>query len=191
MRKGCAEALEILCRAISRSSGFTKILNSSGFNSSYEWNSFSAGVGGTLVKGEDMLFVWESFGWSEFKDYSDVIINSLNDQLKNAQNISETPNENCPVIFTPRGFVTTFIEPLISSFNGINIVEGISPISEKMGQKIFDENITIVDDPTINGALGERPFDDEGVPASRNTLIENGVISGNLLNLESAFKFCI
>ena len=164
---------------ISRSSGFTKILNSSGFNSSYEWNSFSAGVGGTLVKGEDMLFVWESFGWSEFKDYSDVIINSLHDQLKNAENISETPNENCPVIFTPRGFVTTFIEPLISSFNGINIVEGISPISEKMGQKIFDENITIIDDPTINGALGERPFDDEGVPASRNTLIENGVISGN------------
>ena len=173
---------------ISRSSGFTKILNSSGFNSSYEWNSFSAGVGGTLVKGEDMLFVWESFGWSEFKDYSDVIINSLHDQLKNAENISETPNENCPVIFTPRGFVTTFIAPLISSFNGINIVEGISPISEKMGQKIFDENITIVDDPTINGALGERPFDDEGVPASRNTLIENGVISGNLLNLESASK---
>ena len=126
---------------ISKATGYTEILNSSGFDSSYEWKSFSVGVGGTLIKGEDMLFVWESFGWKDFKDYSDMIIESLNNQLKYGQNITDAPRENCPVVFTPRGFVTTFLEPLMSSFNGVNIVEGISPISEKMGQKIFDEEM--------------------------------------------------
>ena len=53
--------------------------------------------------------------------------------------------------------------------------KGQSIFSEKMGQKICAENITIVDDATIRGNRGALNFDDEGVPGQRTCMVENGI----------------
>ena len=42
-----------------------------------------------------------------------------------------------------------------------------------VGQKIANENITVVDDGTIASRRGSLTIDDEGTPTSRNVLIEN------------------
>ena len=44
-----------------------------------------------------------------------------------------------------------------------------------VGQKILDENITVVDDGTIASRRGSLTIDDEGTPTSRNVLIEKGI----------------
>src|SRR5258708_8831998 len=36
--------------------------------------------------------------------------------------------------------------------------------------------VTVVDDGTIPGALGSRPFDGEGLPTRSNTIVERGVL---------------
>ena len=45
-----------------------------------------------------------------------------------------------------------------------------------MEQKIANEKLTAVDDGTIQNAWGSINIDDEGTPARRNVLIENGVL---------------
>lgn len=48
------------------------------------------------------------------------------------------------------------------------------------------EHVTIVADATIPGGLGTFPFDDEGVPAMRVSLLREGLLDGFLMSRESA-----
>ena len=56
--------------------------------------------------------------------------------------------------------------------------KGTSVFSGMMGQKIASDNVTVVDDGTIDARRGSLTIDDEGTPTQRNVLIENGVLVG-------------
>ena len=64
--------------------------------------------------------------------------------------------------------------------------KGQSVFSEKMGQKICDENISIVDDGTIPFNRGAINFDDEGVQGQKTYMVRNGVLSSYLHDRISA-----
>jgi len=49
-------------------------------------------------------------------------------------------------------------------------------------------SITVVDDGTIPGALGSRPFDGEGLPVRRTVVVDRGVLSSYLLDTYSGRK---
>jgi TldD protein len=53
-----------------------------------------------------------------------------------------------------------------------------SAFSDKLGQRVAAEGVTVVDDGTIPGRRGSLNVDDEGTPTQRNVLIENGVLVG-------------
>jgi TldD protein len=57
---------------------------------------------------------------------------------------------------------------------------------DMIGHRIGTEVVTVVDDPTIPNSYGFYEYDEEGVRASRRTLIKNGVIAGFLQNRETA-----
>lgn len=64
--------------------------------------------------------------------------------------------------------------------------KGQSIFSDKMGSRICAENITIVDDGTLKGNRGSLNFDDEGVPAQRTCMVENGILTSFLHDRVSA-----
>ncbi len=64
--------------------------------------------------------------------------------------------------------------------------KGQSIFSDKMGQKVCDSRITIVDDGTIRGNRGAINFDDEGVPGQRTALVEEGVLASYMHDRISA-----
>ena len=76
----------------------------------------------------------------------------------------------------------------MSAFNGKTVLEGASPIGDKLGQQVFDEKIILKDDPTIPFRPGSRPCDDECVPCKKTTLINKGVVSHFLYDLQTAAK---
>jgi len=53
-----------------------------------------------------------------------------------------------------------------------------SAFSDRLGQRVAAEGVTVVDDGTIPGRRGSLNVDDEGTPTRRNVLIENGVLVG-------------
>lgn len=89
-------------------------------------------------------------------------------------------------LLSPSTVERLIIMPLSFLLSGENILENRSPFKEKIGEKIAGENLTIYDDPTIPYNPYSTPFDREGVPTKRLTLIENGVLKTFIHNAYSA-----
>ena len=64
--------------------------------------------------------------------------------------------------------------------------KGTSIFSDKMGQRICAEGITIVDDGTLKGNRGALNFDDEGIPAQKTRMVEDGILTSYLHDRISA-----
>jgi PmbA protein len=76
--------------------------------------------------------------------------------------------------------------PLSQGLNGKEVYKGTSPLARKVGEKLFDEKITVVDDGTIDGKFASASYDDEGMPHQRNVLVENGVLKSFIYDLKTA-----
>jgi PmbA protein len=74
----------------------------------------------------------------------------------------------------------------MAAFNGKIVLQGASPIGNKLGQPVFNEKLRLWDDPTIDYHPGSRPCDDEGVPSQRTPLIEQGIVANFLYDLQTA-----
>ena len=56
--------------------------------------------------------------------------------------------------------------------------KGTSAFSNRIGQKVGADEITVVDDGTLDRRRGSLNVDDEGTPTQCTTLIENGILRG-------------
>jgi PmbA protein len=77
------------------------------------------------------------------------------------------------------------ISPL---FSADNVLKGRSLFAGKIGQRVANERITIVDDARRSGGLRSAPFDGEGIPTTAQRLVEKGVLRGYLTNQKTARK---
>ena len=75
-----------------------------------------------------------------------------------------------------------FHEACGHSLEASSVAYGQSQFAGKLGQKIANEKVTAIDDGTIPGAWGSINIDDEGTPAQRNVLIENGVLKSYMID---------
>ena len=69
------------------------------------------------------------------------------------------------------------------------VAAGDSCLDGKLGQKIGNEIVTVVDDPTLRGGYGAYPIDDEGLDTREKTLIKNGILTDYLNHRETAHHF--
>ncbi|MBY0379889.1 MAG: metalloprotease TldD [Burkholderiales bacterium] len=60
--------------------------------------------------------------------------------------------------------------------------KGSSAFSNKIGQKVAHESVTVIDDGTIPNRRGSLNIDDEGNHTQRNILIENGILKGYMFD---------
>jgi predicted Zn-dependent protease len=84
----------------------------------------------------------------------------------------------------PPGRYTVILEPaavldlvgqMFGDFSATAIRDGRSFLNDRIGGKIFGDNITIHDD-VLNPLQSGPPFDGEGVPRRRLTLVDHGVV---------------
>ncbi len=75
-----------------------------------------------------------------------------------------------------------FHEACGHSLEASSVAYGQSQFTGKLGQKIANEKVTAIDDGTIPNAWGSINIDDEGHPAQKNVLIENGVLKSYMID---------
>jgi PmbA protein len=178
---------EILCEAmVSKDTISIELLNSSGGQAEYKKSIFSVGIMGSLIRGTDMLFVGENQSSGNPISQPQYIARVVTRQLELARNPASVPTGQLPVIFTPRGAASALIPSLMMAFNGKMVLQGASPIGNKLGQKVFDKKLSLCDDPTLAFRPHSRPGDDEGVASRRTPLIEQGIVSNFLYDLQTA-----
>jgi PmbA protein len=177
----------IMCEAgVSRGVIVVRILNSRRGQAEYRKSFFSLDIEGNLVNETDMLFVGESESschpLSDPKKVTDLVLR----QLDLAKNRARAPTKQIPVVFTSNGVASALIMPLLSAFNGKIVLEGASPIGDKLGKTVFDKKFSLRDDPMVAYRPGSRPCDDEGVASQRTPLVKKGVVAGFLYDLQTA-----
>lgn len=74
-------------------------------------------------------------------------------------------------------------EACVHSLEATSVARGNSEFCGRLGQKIASDIVTAVDDGTLKGEWGTVNIDDEGTPARRNVLIENGILKSYLVDL--------
>jgi PmbA protein len=127
----------------------------------------------------------DATGTTAWQDDYLVGVRRLRDKLKLARNVASIRSGRMPVLFSPTGVLVLGL-PLIDGLNGKSVYTGTSPLKGKIGEKIFDGKITILDDATIDGKFGSASFDDEGVAHRRNFLVDRGVLRSFLYDLKTA-----
>lgn len=90
-----------------------------------------------------------------------------------------------PVILD-RSVVSSLLEAFSNIFSANAVLKNMSFLKDKLNEKIFGENITIIDDPLFKDAPIQVAFDDEGVASRAKTLVEHGVLKTYLHNLKTA-----
>jgi len=95
--------------------------------------------------------------------------------------------QKVPIVFD-RQTAGALLDHIFDAVNGDAIYRHASFLAGKLGAKPFGGNLTVIDDGTIAGGFGTRPFDGEGVPTRRTTVIENGELKSYLLNTYTAKK---
>ncbi|OYV41509.1 MAG: modulator protein [Acidocella sp. 20-61-6] len=90
-----------------------------------------------------------------------------------------------PVLFHPR-VSGGLVSALASAINGASIARKTSFLKEKMGEKIFGDDIFIYDDPFRVRGFRSRMFDGEGQRGEKRALIENGVLTSWVLDTRTA-----
>ena len=75
-----------------------------------------------------------------------------------------------------------FHEACGHSLEASQVAYGQSQFAGKLGEQIANTKVTAIDDGTISGSWGSINIDDEGTPAQRNVLIENGILKNYMID---------
>ena len=75
-----------------------------------------------------------------------------------------------------------FHEACGHSLEASSVAYNSSQFCGKLGQQIANPKVTAIDDGTIPNAWGSINFDDEGTPAQKNILIENGILKSYMID---------
>ncbi|MCE7745272.1 MAG: TldD/PmbA family protein [Candidatus Heimdallarchaeota archaeon] len=148
--------------------------------SSYMMTKAIEGGESTGAEGQDVRF-WKDLDYNKIADYA------AEQALKHlkAKPIKST---KLPVIMKNKFACFMFGMMIGSNVNAENIQKGRSTFAPKLNTQIADERITITDNGTMPGGYRTRPFDSEGHPTQKTSLIEKGVLKNFLFDNYRAMK---
>jgi PmbA protein len=92
-----------------------------------------------------------------------------------------------PVVFDQET-AASVLGHLCGAASGYAIYKGTSFLIGQLGQRIAPEAVTVYDDGRRPGGLGSRPFDGEGLPTRRTTVVDRGILTSYLLDTYSGRK---
>jgi PmbA protein len=165
------------------------LANSNGFLQEYEQTYCGLSVG--LQAGETDSRVED--GWFSAKRYfhqlerPEEVAKIAVDRTVRQLNPRKIKSQNVPVIFEPM-MTSWLLGFLFACVSGTSIYQKTSFLADKLGQRIGNEKVTVIDDGLIPGLLGTRPFDSEGVPSQKTLVVDKGILRNYLCNTYAARK---
>jgi PmbA protein len=163
--------------------------NSNGFLQAYDQTfcslSVSLQAGRTDGKVEDFWFS-SGVGFKDLAPPEDVARRAVERTVRQL-NPRKIKTQRVPVVFEP--LMTSWLMGfLFSCVSGVSVYQKTTFLAGKLGGRIGNDLVTVTDDGLLPGRPGTRPFDSEGVPCGRTTVVEGGVLKNYLCNVYAARK---
>jgi PmbA protein len=165
------------------------LANSNGFIGEYEQTfcELSVGLqaGGTDDKVEDSWFSSKR----HFRDLAppEAVARKAVERTVRQLRPRKIRTQNVPVVFEPTQ-TSWLLGFLFGCVTGTAVYQKATFLAGKLGQKIGNGVITVVDDGLMPGEIGSRPFDTDGLPVRRTVVVEKGVLKSYLCNTYAARK---
>jgi PmbA protein len=171
----------------SRSETSVGIVISNGFAQGYRRTGIGLSMSAISGEGLTMQRDYDYGSAIHFEDLRDpeTIGRTAGERAVKRVNPRKVKSQSVPVIYDRR-VASGLIGHLLGAINGAAIARGTSFLKDAMGQQVFASGITIIEDPFIRRGLGSRPFDGEGLSCHRRNLIEDGTLTGWVLDLRAA-----
>lgn len=171
----------------SASKGEELIINSNGVSIYDKGTGFSGGLSVYIEKDGQYAASYDYNSSRhldlEYEKLTDDACKLVHDSL----NPKTIETKNCDVIldyYAASGLLSTFIQ----GFNSENVLRGRSILHDKINTEITDSNLTIIDNPLLENAMGTSKCDGEGTASKKTTLVENGVLKSFLYDIYTANK---
>ena len=149
----------------------TRLVNSYGLDCQYEDASLSASLGVEWVRGDDFLGIYDGETTRAAAIDREGLIAGMLQCLAWSQTNVTAPSGQLPVLFTDKA-ADLLWGIVAAALNGKRVAEGASPWSERRGQIVAIEGLSLSQKPDLGPA--SCPFDDEGVPTGPLALIDRG-----------------
>lgn len=107
---------------------------------------------------------------------------------KKMKEASEPDAGKYQVLLSPT-VAANLIETVASAASAFSVDAGTSYLADKVGKSVASPRFGLTDHGVVDGGLGGRVFDDEGVKTRTNKIIDEGVLRGYLHNLTTAKKW--
>ena len=173
------------------SSGRVVLANSHGFVGSYKSSSFSLSV--SPIATEPGTGAMQRDAWYEVQRKfarlasAESIGQEATRRAVRRLGARKVATKRVPVVFD-QDTAGSLLANLCSAVSGYGIYKRASFLLDQLGQPIASDLITIYDDGRMEGGLGSRPFDGEGLATRKNTIVERGVLKSYLLDSYSGKK---
>lgn len=171
----------------SASKGEELIINSNGVSIYDKGTGFSGGLSVYIEKDGQYAASYDYNSSRhldlEYEKLTDDACKLVHDSL----NPKTIETKNCDVIldyYAASGLLSTFIQ----GFNSENVLRGRSILHDKINTEITDSNLTIIDNPLLENAMGTSKCDGEGTASKKTTLVEDGVLKSFLYDIYTANK---
>lgn len=146
--------------------------------------SFSFGIAPFIYYPESTAVIYREFISKRFERYPEEDIEFLRELWRaGKEKVDLTPGKEA--LFLPET-VQSLLLSFVVGTNGKSVLKKESSISEMIGNEIFNQKVSIYNDPLDDRFAGARGFDDEGVPCRKLSLVEKGVLKSFYYDLEWA-----
>lgn len=171
----------------SASSSRWRLVTSHGFDGAYHGSAFSLGVGVIAEKDGAMERGGESRAVRHLSDLpgAEAIGAEAGRRAVARTGPRKIASTTAPVIFENR-VAGQVLSPLLGAISGPSVARGTSFLKDRLGQRVLPAGVDLIDDPFRPRGLGSTPFDDEGVAVTRQSIIDDGVLTTWLLNSAAA-----
>ncbi len=171
----------------SEGEGEVFLANSNGLLKSYKESGCGFGVSVVAEKGDQKSTGGESCSrhfFSDLKPPEEIAAKAAKDayEMLDPQMVN---TQKASVIFDP-DVARAILGGILAAVNGERVSQGTSFLRDKLDQKIASELLTIIDDGTRPKGMRSKPFDGEGVPTQKRTIVDKGVLKGFLYNTIAA-----
>ncbi len=175
--------------SVQREVADTAVGNTAGARGEYRATGIGVTADVTRIAGDDVLMVYDQYVGADLPSEADLeaLVASVETRLAAALKVVTPPDGALPVVFTPAGLAAVML-PLEQALSGKTVLQGSSPLAGKVGETLFDQRLSIFDDPLTPGRPASRPIDDECVPSRATGLVEKGVVGQFVYDLETAAR---
>src|SRR5438309_3874152 len=175
--------------SVQREVADTAVGNTAGARGAYRTTGIAVTADLTRIAGDDVLMIYDQYVGADLPTAADLeaLVRSVETRLAAALKVVTPPEGALPVVFTPAGLAAVIL-PLEQALSGKTVLQGSSPLAGKVGETLFDQRLSIVDDPLTPGRPASRPIDDECVPSRATGLVQKGVLGQFVYDLETAAR---